>query len=260
MLYSIFQLSVFSCQLSETARRTANLCACGVDSCFVAELTSQSSTQRARRLVRHKRKRTRRSESLQYGVFCAFAPTPQAHKSAVGRNRKDVQVHGCKAMWDSELRRTSDFGYLRIMDSAKRQDGHKVKQRNSIGHWPCSPCTPIRVAGRPWEVAGRPQKSRRVAPRSGSAASGGVRHLGHVREDRHARRTGQPATRVKTPVRSSDLRHSTTRGKYRKSARQRWYFYGKERTAGWQRQICGDGSPRRDVVGPGQTIGNVQER
>ncbi len=73
-------------------------------------------------------------------VLCVFA---------VPLKRKDVQVQGCKAMWDIELRRSSDFGRLGNMDFRQRREGHKVKQHNRIGDWPRSPDVTIRVRRRP---------------------------------------------------------------------------------------------------------------
>ena len=83
--------------------------------------------------------------------------------SAVTWNRKDVQVQGCKAMWESELRRNSGFGCVAIPQWRDRRISHKRSGCRELAHMSYPSHREMRVAGRPPEVATRRQTSRDVA-------------------------------------------------------------------------------------------------
>ncbi len=78
------------------------------------------------------------------------------------------------ALREKELRRTSDFGCPGNMDSAKRRERHKVKQRNRIGYRPCSPHVTIRVRRRP--ETSRDVRKAHSASESGESATSDAPH------------------------------------------------------------------------------------
>ena len=109
---------------------------------------------------------------------------------AVTLKRNDVQVQGCKAMWESELRRNSDSWCVAVRQSRERRMFHKRIVRKELAHMSYPSCHEMRVTGCSQEVATRRGTSTHVARSSHNAIGVQVRlvppgrHVGQVRLNR----------------------------------------------------------------------------
>ena len=74
---------------------------------------------------------------------------------AVTWNRKDVQVRGCKAMWESELRRNSGFGCVAVRRWRDGRSSHKRSGCRELAYMSYRSCDEMRVTGRLPEVRTR---------------------------------------------------------------------------------------------------------